>query len=198
MRFAEFNQANLTKVFNLSMKASLIDFSLPEVFQFIEKGKKSGLLSFDTSEPHYIWMEYGRIVAAANRLDHQGLVSLIERYHWVSERVFDKLVHWCCPLDEPLGLWLKNQGVLKPKQVKQLFLAQILPSMCFLFQLKDAQFKFESNVPIPAREMTGLSVPATKATLIWYRINAFKQEDASPSKNLSAGSQKILNRCIYV
>jgi len=29
-----------------------------------------------------------------------------------------------------------------------------------LLQLKDGEFKFDQNVPIPTREMTGLSVPA--------------------------------------
>lgn len=153
----------------MSITASLTDFPLPDVFQFIEKGRRSGLLSFATQPVHYIWMDSGCVVAAANRLDHQGLISLIEQYHWVSERVFDKLVNWCYPKSEPLGLWLKNQGVLKPKQLKQLFNEQISQSVSPLFELKNAQFKFESNVPIPVQEMTGISIPATKATLIGLR-----------------------------
>lgn len=153
----------------MSITASLSDFSLADVFQFLEKGKRSGLLSFATQPVHYIWMDSGCVVAAANRLDHQGLISLIEQYHWVSERVFDKLVNWCYPKSEPLGLWLKNQGVLKPKQLKQLFNEQISQSVSPLFQLKNAQFKFELNVAIPVQEMTGISIPATKATLIGLR-----------------------------
>jgi len=34
----------------------------------------------------------GRILAAANRLDHQGLVSLLDGRQWISDRVFDKLI----------------------------------------------------------------------------------------------------------
>ncbi len=152
----------------MSITGSLEDFSLPEIFQFIEKAHKTGLLTLrglpesQAMPPrvHYIWVHQGRIVAAANRLDHQGLVSLIEQCQVVSDRVFDKLVHWCCPLDVPLGLYLKNQGVLQAEQLKRLFQIQVLQQVHALLQLKDGEFKFDQNVPIPTREMTGLSVPA--------------------------------------
>ena len=152
----------------MSITGSLEDFSLPEIFQFIEKGNRTGLLTLhslpesNAMPPRvlYIWMHQGRIVAAANRLDHQGLVSLIEQCQVVSDRVFDKLVHWCCPLDVPLGLYLKNQGVLQAEQLKRLFQIQVLQQVHALLQLKDGEFKFDKNAPIPTREMTGLSVPA--------------------------------------
>jgi hypothetical protein len=59
-----------------------------------------------------------------------------------------------------LGLCLKNQGVLQDEQLKHLFQVQVLQQVCALFQLKDGQFKLDQNVPIPMREMTGLSVPS--------------------------------------
>lgn len=162
----------------MPITSSLIDFSLPEIFRFIEKGRKTGLLSFKTlsvspnvpSPVRYIWVQKGRIVAAANRLDQQSLVTLIEERQWLSDRVFDKVVHWCCPIDEPLGLYLKNQGVLHSKQLKQLFTIQVLQQVCGLFQLHNAQFQFIQNAPTPTREMTGLSVPATEATLVGLRV----------------------------
>jgi hypothetical protein len=161
----------------MAITGCLTDFSLAEIFQFIEKGHKTGLLTLralseSQARPHgyYIWVCQGRIVAAANRLDHQGLVSLIDQRQWVSDRVFDKVVHWCCPIDEPLGLYLKNQGVLQAEQLKRLFQIQVLQQVCALFQIKDAQFRFDPNVPIPTREMTGLSVPATEATLVGLRV----------------------------
>ncbi len=154
----------------MSTTGFLTDFSLPEIFQFIDKGHKTGLLRLralpesQATLPlvHYIWVYEGYIVAAAKRLDHQGLVSLIEQYQMVSDRVFDKLVHWCCPIDQPLGLYLKNQGVLQAEQLKQLFQVQVLQQVCALFQLKEGQFRFDPDVPIPTREMTGLSVPAVE------------------------------------
>jgi len=161
----------------MSLTGSLTDFSLPEIFQFIEKGHKTGLLTLRAlpgdegkkNSVHYIWVYQGRIVAAANRLDHKGLVSLIAQRQWVSDRVVAKLAQ-LCPTDKPLGLCLKNQGVLQAAQIKRLFQIQVLQQVCALFQLKDAQFKFEQNAPIPAREMTGLSAPATEATLMGLRV----------------------------
>ena len=149
----------------MSISGFLSDFSLSEIFQFIEKRRKTGLLTL-RALPHsqakfsvyYIWVSQGRVVAAANRLDQQGLVSLIEQHQVVSDRVLDKLVHWCCPLNVPLGLYLKNQGVLQTAQLKALFKAQVLQQVSDLFKLKEGEFKFEQNAFIPAREMTGLGI----------------------------------------
>ena len=152
----------------MSITGSLADFSLPEIFQFLQKGRRTGLLTLRelpeaqaTPRPvHYIWVYKGHIVVAANRLDQQGLISLIEQLQVVSDRVFDKLIHWCCPIQEPLGLYLKQQGVLQAEQLKRLFNIQVLQPVAALFKLKDGEFKFEQNVPIPTREMTGLMVAA--------------------------------------
>lgn len=171
----------------MAITGSLADFSLPEIFQFIEKGHKTGLLTlrvFPGAEKkhqvYHIWAYKGRVVAAANRLDHQGLVTLIDQRQWVSDRVFDKLVHWCCPISEPLGLYLKGQGVLQNEHLKRLFQVQVLQQVRALFQLPDAEWKFEVNVPIPAREMTGVSVPATAVTLMGLRV--LKNWDALADK----------------
>lgn len=161
----------------MSITGHLSDFSLPEIFQLLEKGRKTGLLTLrpeptvsDKPPFHYIWVYQGRIVAAANQLDHQGLVTLIDRNQWVSDRVFDKLIHWCCPIHEPLGLYLRKQGVIQAKQLKRLFQVQVLKQVCALLQLTEAEFRFEPNAQIPTREMTGLSVPATQAILVGLRV----------------------------
>lgn len=148
----------------MSITASLDDFSLAEIFQLIEKGHKTGLLTVRTeslvnnSSVHYIWVDKGNLVAVASRLDQQGLVKLIEQRQWVSERVFDRLIHWCCPLSEPLGKYLKNQGILRIEQLKEIFDVQVLQPISALFHLKEGLVKFDSNVPMPTREMTGLSI----------------------------------------
>jgi hypothetical protein len=56
-------------------------------------------------------------------------------------------------------LYLKNKGLLQAEQLKHLFNVQVLQKGCALFKLQEGQFKFDQNVSIPAREMTGLSVP---------------------------------------
>ena len=58
----------------------LAEFSLPEIFQFLEQGHKTGLLTIRTLpdnetqkvQSHYIWLHQGRILAAADRVDDKG------------------------------------------------------------------------------------------------------------------------------
>lgn len=151
----------------MSITGSLSDFSLPEIFQFIEQGHKTGLLivrswaesEIGKSRDHYIWVEQGNIVAAANRLDQQGLVRLIKQHQWVSDRVISKLAQ-LCPTDQSLGKHLFNLGILQAEQLKELFLAQVRQQVCSLFHLKEGDFQFEQNVSIPRLELTGLSISA--------------------------------------
>jgi hypothetical protein len=161
----------------MSIIGCITDFSLPEIFHWAEKGRKTGLLTLRPlgetqgvpQSVHYIWIFQGRIVAAANRLDYQGLVSLIEESQWVSNRVVGKLMECCCPINKPLGFCLKNNGVIEAKQLKQLFQIQVLQQVSALFKVKDAEFKFDQKASIPGQEMTGLSMLATEATLIGLR-----------------------------
>ncbi len=184
----------------MCVTGSLTDFSLPEIFQWIEKGNKTGLLTIyalsgakvTLPKVHYIWVYQGCIVAAANQLDNRGLVSLIIQCKWISDRVFDKLLQWCCPLNEPLGLSLKNHRVLGLGQLEQLFQIQLLQQVSLLFQLKDAQFIFDSNAPISTREMTGLSVPATEATLMGLRVLQNQKTVASQLPNPHQGLISII------
>jgi hypothetical protein len=172
----------------MSTTGFLTDLSLLEIFQFIDKGRKTGVLRLralpeaqGTLPPvHYIWAYQGRIVAVAHRLDQQGLISLIKQRHWVSNQVVTKLFRFY-PNDKPLGLCLKNQGVLNSEQLKHLFQVQVLQPVCALFQLKDGQFKFDQNVPIPMRELTGLSIAA--GVLNQYGL-------------IKVLSEKIENRCL--
>src|SRR4028118_1841192 len=161
----------------MSITGSLTDFSLAEISQFIERGQRTGLLTLRTESEspdkpplvHYLWVERGSLVAAANQLNCQGLISLIVQYQWSSERVVTKLAQFCPP-DKPLGLYLKNQGALQAEQLKHLFQVQVLQQVCPLFQLQDAQFKFDQDVPIPGLEMTGLSLPAGLLQVTWKKL----------------------------
>ena len=150
----------------MSIRGSLTDCSLAEIFQFIEKGHKTGLLRLCAlpelrtapSSDYYIWVYQGRIVAVANRLDQQGLVSLIAKHQGIKNRIVAKIAQ-SCPLSQPLGVCLKNRFVLEIEQLKHLFQIQVLQQVCALFEINEGQFEFYQNVPIPTREMTGLSVP---------------------------------------
>lgn len=167
----------------MSLIGSLEDFSLPEIFQFIEKGNKSGLLTFGVlpvskATPqvvYYFWISQGYLVGAANRLDHRSLLRLLNQSQWVSPRVVTKLAQ-LCPTHIPLGLHLRNQGVVQASQLKHLFLAQVLQPLSTLFKHNQGQFRFDQKVPFPLGEMTGLSVSAGLA----IQFTASKDATALP------------------
>ena len=154
----------------------LAEFSLPEIFQFLEQGHKTGSLTIRTLptaqsqevQAYYIWLHQGRIVAAADRLDEKGLVSMIAKRGWASDRVALRISQ-ICPINTPMGLCLKAQGLLQAEQLKLLFRTQVVGLVSTLFELRDGQFEFDAKATLPLAEMTGLSLPATESTLMGLR-----------------------------
>ena len=188
----------------MTFTGHLSEFSLPEIFQFLEQGHKTGSLTIrtlpdetnDKVQVHYIWLHQGRIVAAADRLDNKGLVSMIAQLGFVSEELALK-VSQSCPINKPMGLYFKSQGLLQPEQLKLLFRNQVVEQVSCLFELKDGQFEFDSTT-LPTAEMTGMSLSAIEATLISLRtlqdwtVLAEKLPDASQAlSSVSAGKPQL-------
>jgi hypothetical protein len=161
----------------MAITSCLAEFSLPELFQFLDQGSKTGLLTLrfqpdsrsQEKRVRHALIHQGRIVAVTNRLDHQCLLAMICQRGWISPQVLREQVNRC-PANIPIGLYLKTQGFLQPEQLRLLFHAQVLQQVCALFRLKDAQFKFDSKATLPTTEMTGLSLSATEATLMGLRV----------------------------
>ncbi|NMG06124.1 DUF4388 domain-containing protein [Brasilonema sp. UFV-L1] len=160
----------------MTFTGNLAEFSLPEIFQLLEQGNNTGLLTIRTFTAdltavvpvHYIWLYQGRIVAAADCLDEKGLVSMIAQRGWVSEEVALKMAQ-LCRVNTPIGLCLKFQGLLQAEQLKLLFRTQVVEQVSALFELKNGQFEFDAQANLPLAEMTGISMPATEVTLIGLR-----------------------------
>ncbi|WP_215607216.1 DUF4388 domain-containing protein [Leptothoe spongobia] len=179
----------------MSVNGYLSDFSLPEVFQLLQDGKKTGLLSIQglaspaQMQPKYyfIWLHRGRIVTVTNRLDSRGLAALIGKRRYLNVAMIERLIRRCPP-DEPLGRFLRTQGVLTTKQLQILFASQVIRQICDLFQVPDGYFVFDPEAPIPKVEMTGLSVVATEVILPGLRIlkdwDAFKDKFPHPKSAL--------------
>ncbi len=160
----------------MAITGSLSEFSLPEIFQFLDQGQKTGVLTIRdpqdlrTGKPflRYIWLMNGRVVAAGDRTDNLGLARLIEQRGWLSDQQrieMERLLRE----NVPLGLNLKSLGILQPDQLKLLFSVQVLRQVCSLFQIETGQFRFENKAELPKSEMTGLSLPATETTLMGLR-----------------------------
>ena len=175
----------------------LAEFSLPEVLQFLEQGQKSGLLTIRTLptaltqeiQSHYIWLDQGRIIAAADQLDDERLVSMISERCWVSDHLASKIAQ-SCPTNTPMGLWLKSQGMLQAEQLKLLFRTQVVGQVSALFELQNANFDLDPTATSPLAEMTGLSMPATEVTLMGLRTlrdwTALKGKLPEPTSALSS------------
>ncbi len=68
----------------MAITGNFADFSLPELLQFLEQGHKTGLLYIgfivgdaknSTTQAYYIWLQQGRVIAAADRLDECNKVG---------------------------------------------------------------------------------------------------------------------------
>lgn len=183
----------------MTITGNFADFSLPELLQFLDQGKKTGILYIEflseendkkKKQVYYIWVHQGRVVSAADRLDQQGLTLMIAQRGWISERVISRVTQISsCFINSPLGLCLKAQGLLQPEQLKLLFNSQVLRPVCALFQVKDALFKFEPTSTLPLGEMTGLSMSATEVILIGLRAlkdwTALEEKLPDPTSGLS-------------
>lgn len=161
----------------MSLRGSLDDFSLPELFRLIDFGRKSGQLmlqippgpnaSETTIHYYYIWFWQGQIVAATNRLDQQDLITLIDSKNWLSGRVTERLRN-LCPKGVPLGSYLRGQGLLKTEQLNTLFREQ-LHRVRNLFELPSGYFEMNCQATLPYCEMTGVGVRALKIALFAMR-----------------------------
>lgn len=157
----------------MALTGYLSEYSLPEIFQFVEQGYKTGLLSiqadeFQQQEKHYLWFQAGRIIAVADQLDNKCLLSMLKQRGWLNSQTANLLPEWSEA--QPLGLYLKAQEAITAEQIKLLFHAQVLRPVCSLFKLANAKFAFEPETSLPKAEMTGLSLSATEATLLGLRV----------------------------
>jgi len=161
----------------MAISGYLSEFSLPEIFQLLEQGNKTGRLSIQEQvhqssqkdQGFHIWFKQGYIVAASDRMDGQGLLSIIQQRGWISARVATRITE-VCAVNQPAGLCLKAQGLLEAEQLKLLFSQQVLQQVCKLFELKDGQFQFDNKTPLPSAEMTGLTAPPKEVTLAGLRV----------------------------
>jgi hypothetical protein len=160
----------------MAISGYLSEFSLPEIFRLIEQGNKTGRLSIQerSDKPTHqgkifrVWFRQGNIIAAGDRLDGHGLLAMIQQRGWVNARVSSR-INEVCAFNQPVGLCLKEQGVLEAEQLKLLFSQQVLQQVCKLFELQDGQFQFDAKVIAPSSELTGLTAPPRDVTLAGLR-----------------------------
>jgi Domain of unknown function (DUF4388) len=162
----------------MALSGYLSEYSLAEIFQFVQQGYKTGLLSIapdndsvqSYSDSSYIWFQNGRVMAHARDASHLGLLSMIAQRDWISRDNLSAFHEQLKATNQPLGLYLKTTGVLDAEQLRLLFHSQVLQPVCGLFKIANAKFSFDEQAPLSYPEMTGLSVTAGEASLLGLRV----------------------------
>lgn len=201
----------------MSISSSFKNFSLPELFQIIDKGKKSGCLTVWSStsynnkdtvgQYYYVWFLQGRIVAASDNLKGKDLASKIVERCWLDSLFLEEFLSQLPPC-QPLGLSLKTKGILSSEQLQLLFSSQV-KQIKKLFEIQKGVFKLDSKANLPWLEMTGLSISTIEAALIalrtlknWENLrDALPEQDSGIKKmtavqipfNLNSLEMKLLN-----
>ncbi|MGB7086423.1 MAG: DUF4388 domain-containing protein [Phormidesmis sp.] len=152
------------------------DFTLPELFKFLKDSRQTGRLSLRSlfgetleGDPHYLWFEEGKLLAASQRLDGLGLLHLLRQRSLLQGLSLTRLLRQCPP-KVALGQFLRDQAVLSAKQLQSLFASQILRNTCTLIQAPNVRFSFYPDYPLPYLEMTGVKIQATDIMLPSLRM----------------------------
>jgi hypothetical protein len=189
----------------MKLTGYLSEFSLAELFQLLEQGEKSGRLVLQSPDARafgekiisLVWFKQGHIVAASDRTDGQGLLSLIQKRSWTTSHTANRIME-VCSIGQPLGLCLKAQGLLEAEQLRLLFRVQVLQQVRNLFALPNAYFQFDHQVEPPFAEMTGLIGSPTESTLAglralqnWDALREKLPDEASGIINITQGKPKF-------
>ncbi len=161
----------------MAITGQLAEFSLPELFQFLEQGNKTGQLTLQTTaqgdgkpaRSFYIWLRKGRIVSASSYSDGNGLLRLLHRKNLLKNITKEQIQQFSA-LVVPLGVYLKIREQVSPAQLKLTFYTQVMRQVCALFEYSQGQFEFESGVKMPMQEMTGHMMLPTEVTLGALRV----------------------------
>ena len=161
------------------------EFSLGELLRYLEEGNKSGCLLLRTIETQSplrplaksvkpatevrLFFSQGKIVAATPSPDGKGLQHLLEKGGWLRASTLERLLQ-VRPLTTPLGLYLKEQGILTSEDLQLLFKQQVLTPIPRLFALKEGWFEFSSSSSLPWIEMTGLRASPRAISLSGLRL----------------------------
>ncbi|AFY93646.1 DUF4388 domain-containing protein [Chamaesiphon minutus] len=172
----------------MSLTGYLSEYSLGEIFNFVQEGNHTGVLSIESDcdlnrghshsdsksicDFYEIVFQGGRIMSVATRgLDRQTLLQTIESRQWLSTADITKLKMQLSSLKQPLGTYLKSLNVINTEQLIFIFNSQVIANLCKMFvEVHRGRFKFDTHAPLAYREMTGLSLTAKQATLMGLRL----------------------------
>jgi Domain of unknown function (DUF4388) len=163
----------------MSLAGYLSEYSLAEIFHFVQDGNKTGVLSIEPergltrlNDDYYISFQGGRIMSVANGtgLGNRGLLKMMEQRRWLSSEQITMLETQISLLRQPLGTYLKSRNTIDTEQLTLLFNSQVIANACKLFEIQHGKFKFDPQAPLAYAEMTGLSLTAQEVALLGLRM----------------------------
>jgi Domain of unknown function (DUF4388) len=164
----------------MSLAGYLSEYSLAEIFHFVQDGNKTGVLSIEPDlgtsqfikDTHYVSFQNGRIMSVENGsgLGNRGLLKMMEQRKWISTEQFSLLETQVSLLTQPLGTYLKSRSTVGTEQLSLLFNSQVIATACKLFEIHNGKFKFDPQAHLNYAEMTGLSLEAQEVALLGLRM----------------------------
>jgi hypothetical protein len=161
----------------MSLTGCLAEYSLVEIFNFIQEGDKTGVLSIEADRcmsryldnSYSISFQTGRIMSV--NTGHKGLLKMISQRQWLSAEQITGLSFHASKIGQPLGTHLKSCNLLDSSQLCLLFDAQVVAGVCTLFgENHSGRFSFAPQAALTYSEMTGISLPAKEVSLLGLRM----------------------------
>jgi Domain of unknown function (DUF4388) len=164
----------------MSLAGYLSEYSLAEIFHFVQEGNKTGLLSIEPdrglsrslSDAYYVGFQGGRImsVTSGSGLEQKSLLKMMEQRRWLSADQVATIESQISHLPQPLGTYLKSRNAINAEQLTLLFNSQVIATACKLFEIHHGRFKFDPQARLNYAEMTGMSLTAQEVALLGLRI----------------------------
>jgi Domain of unknown function (DUF4388) len=164
----------------------LSQYSLAEIFNLIQEGKKNGVLSIEPRDDsidrsavaatleipcYYVSFQGGRVMSIFYGLEYenQDLLTMILERQWIPLDQLKELKKKLSGITIPWGLQLKVWEIISVDRLRLLFDIQVLSQLAKIFQISEGKFKFDSYAELNYPEMTGLSLSASNAVLLGLR-----------------------------
>ena len=164
----------------------LSQYSLAEIFNFIQAAKKNGVLSIEPRDGltdssmsesmleipcYYVSFQGGRVMSIFYGLEYenQDLLATIAERQWIPLDQLQELKKKLNGIIIPWGLQLKVWEVISVDRLKLLFDIQVLSQLAKIFQISEGKFRFDPHAELNYPEMTGLSLSARNAVLLGLR-----------------------------
>jgi Domain of unknown function (DUF4388) len=164
----------------MSLAGYLSEYSLAEIFHFVQEGNKTGLLwlapelglNRSLGDAYYIAFQGGRVmsVATGTGSEYRGLLKMMAQRRWLSPDQVAGIETQLSVLPQPLGIYLKSRNTIDTEQLNLLFNAQVIATICKLFEIHHGQFKFDPQASLSYAEMTGISLTAQEVALLGMRM----------------------------